>query len=494
MNNFCRRECPAWQAGPVVNSDVRDQSPEKAKGPFHSITSRPERDADSPTSTRAHGAEDQSSVLVSRWSIATLSRQTALVFSGKMVGAGLGFFISLLVARWLGPEEFGLFSLFIVILILGNDVLGEGLNPGVVRYYTMYCGSNPTKASEVLSNALMLRVALGIPVVLVGIALAVGVDRLFYDPRYAWPIILGLIGSCGAALVSFCLSAWQARQEFSTYSVMAPLVNVLRIVSLAGLALVGAVTLKLIIGLHVVFYYLCTAFGLWLLRPHLARLRVDKELLKELLRFGKWPAMASLCFVLQSNLAIPVLTYTAGAGEAGLFAAGLSLLLVVDFVTASLVTTLLPKVGHLNDTSQWRSYIKRFLPFFLLVALGLLPFVFVARPVVLLLFGPSYEGTVPVVQLLFLGALGTLLTHPLYPVLYAMNRPYLFSLTQGIALLGWILAGWWLIPMYGALGAAETTLWSRLLQSIAIIAVLRYALGLAAHEESGTLMPGARGT
>jgi O-antigen/teichoic acid export membrane protein len=82
----------------------------------------------------------------------------------------------------------------------------------------------------------------------------------------------------------------------------------------------------------------------------------------------------------------------------------------------------------------------------------------------------------------------------LYPVLYAMNRPYLFSLTQGIALLGWILAGWWLIPLYGALGAAETTLWSRLLQSIAIIAVLRYALGSAAHEESGALMPGARGT
>jgi PST family polysaccharide transporter len=411
-----------------------------------------------------------------------------------MAGAGLGFFISLLVARWLGPEEFGLFSLFIVMLILGNDVLGEGLNPGVVRYYTMYRSSNPTKASEVLSNALMLRVALGIPVVLVGLVLAVGANGLFDDPRYAWPVILGLIGSCGAALVSFCLSAWQARQEFSTYSVMAPLVNVLRIVSLAGLALVGAVALEPIIGLHVAFYYLCTAFGLWLLRPHLASLRLKKELLKELLRFGKWPAIASLCFVLQSNLAVPVLTYTAGASEAGLFAAGLSLLLVVDFVTASLVTTLLPKVGHLTDHSQWRSYIRRFLPLFILMAIVLLPFVFVARPVVLWLFGPSYEGTVPVVQLLFLGALGTLLTHPLYPVLYAMNRPHLFSLTQGVALTGWMLAGWWLIPLFGALGAAETTLCSRLLQSIVIIVVLRYALGSPSHAGSGVLAQGARGT
>lgn len=477
-----------------MSSDVRDQSPDTAMGLRYPIPPGPEQDTGFATSTQAHGAEGESSVPVSRWSLATLSRQTALVFSGKMAGAGLGFFISLLVARWLGPEEFGLFSLFIVILILGNDVLGEGLNPGVVRYYTMYCNSNPIKASQVLCNAFTLRVALGIPVLLVGAALVVGADGVFHNPRYAWPIIFGLIGSFGAALLSFTLSAWQARQEFLMYSLMAPLVNVLRIVSLAALALVGVVALEPIIGLHVAFYYLCTVFGLWLLRPHLASLRLDKELLKEMLRFGKWPAMASLCFVLQSNLAVPVLTYTAGASEAGLFAAGLSLLLAVDFVTASLVTTLLPKVGYLNDHSQWRSYIKRFLPLFLLMGIGLLPFVFVARPVVLWLFGPSYEGTVPVVQLLFLGALGTLLTHPLYPVLYAMNRPYLFSLTQGIALLGWILAGWWLIPLYGALGAAETTLWSRLLQSVALVAVLRYALGSASHRKSGALVQGARGT
>ena len=418
---------------------------------------------------------------VSRWSLATLSRQTAFVFSGRLVSAGLGFFISLLVARWLGPEEFGLFSLFIVILILGNDVLGEGLNPGVVRYYTMYCNSNPIKASQVLSNAFMLRVTLGIPVVLVGMVLAVGANGLFHNPRYASPVILGLIGSCGAALSSFTLSAWQARQEFSTYSLMAPLVNVLRIVSLAGIALVGAVAIEPIIGLHVVFYYLCTVFGLWLLWPHLASFRLDRELLKELLRFGKWPAMASLCFVLQLNLAVPILTYTASATEAGLYAAGSSLLLVVDLLTGSLQTTLLPKVSYLTEVSQWRSYVRRFIPLFLGIALCLSPFLFVARYVVLGLFGSSYEGTVPVVQILFLGALAVLMTYPLYLVLYAMNRPHLYTFIQGLALSGWILTGLWLIPSYGAIGAAWTTLIARLLASIAIVAMVIYALASASR-------------
>lgn len=473
-----------------MSSDARDQSPDRAMGLRHPIPPGPEQVTGSATSAQVYGAEGESSMPVSRWSIATLSRQTALVFSGKMVSAGLSFFISLLVARWLGPEEFGLFSLFIVILILGNDVLGEGLNPGVVRYYTMYCGSHPTKASAVLSNAFMLRVALGIPVLLVGAALAVGTNGLFHNSRYAWPIAFGLIGSFGAALSSFTLSAWQARQEFSTYSLMAPLVNVLRIASLAGLALAGSVALEPIIGLHVAFYYLCTAFGLWLLRPHLASLRLDKELLKELLRFGKWPAMASLCFMLQLNLAVPVLTYTSSATEAGLYAAGASLLMVVDFLTGSFLATLLPKVSRLTEVSQWWSYVRRFVPLFLGIALCLSPFLLVTRYVVSGLFGSSYEGTVPVVQILFLGAIATLMTHPLYLVLYAMNRPHLYTLIQGVALSGWILTGLWLIPSYGAIGAAWTTLTARLLASIAIVAMVIYALASASRTESGNLADG----
>lgn len=99
-----------------------------------------------------------------------LTQQTALVFAGKMTGACLGFAMSLIVARRMGPEEFGLFSLFIVILILGNDILGDGLSPGVVRFYSMYRQSDPPKAAEVLSNALALRVMLGLPVVVLGIA------------------------------------------------------------------------------------------------------------------------------------------------------------------------------------------------------------------------------------------------------------------------------------------------------------------------------------
>ncbi|MBI4001129.1 MAG: oligosaccharide flippase family protein [Nitrospira defluvii] len=424
-----------------------------------------------------------------------LLRQTALVFAGKMTAACLGFAMSLVVARLMGPDAFGLFSLFIVILILGNDLLGDGLNPGVVRYYAMHSVTNPIRASEVLTNALALRLLLGIPVVLLGVILGGQIaERLFQNPAYVLPIMLGLVGSLGAALWSFDLAAWQSRQDFVAYALMVGLVNLLRVLSLPILILMGHLTLGAVMGLHVAFFYMCTLAGLWLLRRHLATFQFNGTLLRELFRFSKWPAMASTCFLLQVNLGVPVLNYFYSSREAGVYAAGTSLLQGIDFLTISLLTTLLPKVSQLTSLEQCRAYVQRSFPMYLGLAVCLVPVMFLARPLVIGLFGPAYEGTIPVFQILFLGALGTLVTHPLYLVLYTINRPQLYTYSGIVALAGWILAGLWLIPEYGAVGAAWTTLFARLVQSVMIIVILWYALGFSGSTDVATrsMMPNVR--
>ncbi len=429
--------------------------------------------------------------------IKPLLRQTAIVFAGKMTAACLGFAMSLIVARWMGPEAFGLFSLFVVILILGNDLLGDGLNPGVVRYYAMHSQTNSLRASEVLTNALVLRLLLGIPVVILGAVLGGQIaERIFHNPAYTLPIVLGLVGSLGAALWSFDLAAWQSRQDFMTYAVMVGLVNFLRVLSLPVLVLMGQLTLGAVMGLHVVFFYFCTLVGLWLLRRHLAQFQLNRALLRELFRFSKWPAMASTCFLLQVNLGVPALNYFFGSREAGVYAAGSSLLQGIDFLTISLLTTLLPKVSQLTTLQQCRSYVQSSFPIYLGLAGCLLPVLFLARPLVMGLFGPAYEGTIPVFQILFVGALGTLVTHPLYLVLYTMNRPQLYTLSGIVALVTWVLAGFWFIPEYGAMGAAWTTLFARLVQSLMIVVILWHALGFSrlSDESTRSIMPNVEGS
>jgi len=402
-----------------------------------------------------------------------LAQQTALVFAGKLASACLGFAMSLLVARWMGPDAFGLFSLFIVVLIFGNDLLGDGLNPGVVRYYAMHSRQDPSQASEVLTSALTLRLLVGIPVVVVGVMCGRQIaETVFHNEAYTLPIVFGLIGSLGAALWSFNLAAWQAREEFKTYAVMVWLVNLMRMLSLPILWLLGQLTLGTIMGSQVLFFYLCTAVGLWLLRSHLRNFTINWGLLRELFSFSKWPAIASFCFLLQVNLAVPFLNYFMNSREAGLYAAGSSLLQGIDFLTVSLLTTLLPKVSQLTSFEQCRAYVQRSFPIFLGLAACFVPVLFFTRPLVLGLFGAAFEGTILVFQILFIGALGTLVTHPLYLVLYTINRPHLYTVTGIVAVIAWVVVGFWLIPDHGAIGAAWTTLFARLLQSVLIVAIL----------------------
>ena len=50
-----------------------------------------------------------------------------------------------------------------------------------------------------------------------------------------------------------------------------------------------------------------------------------------------------------------------------------------------------------------------------------------------------------------------------------MGRPYLYTLTSGMALIGWLATGIWLIPTMGAAGAAWMTLSARLIDATLIV-------------------------
>lgn len=62
----------------------------------------------------------------------------AVVFSGKALSAGLVFLVNIILARVLGPKEFGLFSLSAVIMILISGVVGGYVGQALVKFSSFY--------------------------------------------------------------------------------------------------------------------------------------------------------------------------------------------------------------------------------------------------------------------------------------------------------------------------------------------------------------------
>lgn len=404
-----------------------------------------------------------------------------------MLRAVLGLGVNLIVARWLGPQDFGLFWLFVVTMIFGENLLGEGLNPSVVRYYASSTRdkNNPSLAYAVFSSAFALRLALGIPVTLLGWAGGDWIAQTFFhNELYALPLRFGLIGALGVALWNFNLAIFQAREDFGTYALMTPVVNLLRIITIPVLIGIGQLHLTPILGLHVAFFYLGTGVGFWLLRDHFSGFALKGSLIRDLLHFSKWTAAANLCFLLQSHLGVFVLSFFLGANVAGIYAAAASLLLVVEHLTVTLLTVQLPAVSKFTELVAYQRYVRHSVWLSTGVALALSPAIFLASPLILFLYGPAYDAAIPVFQILLLGLLGPLITHPLYLVFYAMDRPQLYTITAATSLAGWLIAATWCIPTLGAVGAAWATLCARLIDAALIVSLLWRTLSRWPHHHT----------
>lgn len=418
-------------------------------------------------------------------------RPSLTLFAANMTRAGLGFLLGLLVARSLGPAEFGLFTTFIVVTIWAHNLIGEGFDPGVVRFYARSRAQDSAGAPAVLGSAIAIRALLVLPMLWI----CWGAAAWSTDAQMSAVLRLASATALAASFCTLALAVLQARERFVAYALLTPLVNALRIAVVPLLWILGAFTLASLMWTHALFFALVAVIGLALLRDDLRGLRFDIVALRELFRFSKWTALANLSFLLQAHLAIPVLAHVKGAAEAGLYSAAATLLLFIDQLTVSLLTVKLPFTSRFETPAELRRFVRALAPRLLAVALGLCLLVPLSGPIVAMVFGAAYVDSAAVMRVLLPGFIATLVSHPLYLVLYSLDRPHWYAATGAVALASWCGLAFWLVPAHGVLGAAWATTGSRVLQAALIVALVFHAMrrghpGAGAPANPSTTDPG----
>ncbi|MDO9316064.1 MAG: oligosaccharide flippase family protein [Burkholderiaceae bacterium] len=400
------------------------------------------------------------------------SNPALMVFAANMLRAGCGFLIGLLVARVFGPAEFGLFTTFTVATIWAHNLIGEGFDPGVVRFYAKHHGGNAGRASAVLGSALIMRGLLVVPM----LALFWVGSALWFAPDVADVVRVGALTAVAASFATLSLAVLQARERFTAYALLTPFGNLLRLLCVPLLWLVAALSFWPLIWTQVLCFVLTAVIGMSLLRADLRRMEFDLRTLRELFAFGKWTALANFCFLLQAYLAVPVLTQVKGAVAAGVYAAAATLLMVIDQFTVALLTVKLPATSRIDTLPGLRQYVERLLPRLFVVGSALLLLIPLADLIVGLVYGHAYVDSAQVMRALLPGFIATLISHPLYLVLYSLGRPQGYAMSGVAALGAWCLLATWLIPEHGVLGAAWATTGSRLLQSALIVGMVSHAI------------------
>ncbi len=377
------------------------------------------------------------------------------LLSDQVLQVGVGVFVGVWVARYLGPTQFGLLNYAIALVSLFASATARGLGTLVVRDIAR----DPECKEETLGTAFVIQLAGGI-ITLVAAAGAIAV----LNPDDI--LTLWLVGILAAATMfqSFeTINFWFQSQLQSKYTAVAKnsvslLIAGIRIgliqvraplIAFAWVMLAEAVVAGLAIAL--VYQSKGNDFKLW---------RISWERGKQLLQ-ESWPlALSSLAVFIYSKIDL-IMLGSLDKTELGFYAVAVKLSEICDFLPMIIAAAIFPKLAQLRE-KNYAEYLKKFQIYsdaMLFLWLGVAVPVSVLAPfIVQTLYGEQYAASSGVLSIYVWTQFGTNfgIARNTYFALEGQLR-YNIYLTVAGSIFN-IVLNYLLIPQYGALGATVATL------------------------------------
>lgn len=377
------------------------------------------------------------------------------LFVDKILRMGVGLFVGVWIARYLGPQQFGLWNFAIAFTALFGAFATLGLDGIVVRELV----KNPERQNDLLGSAFALKLiggAITLLIALFAISLV----------RSGETLTLWLVGLSAAGFIFQSVNVidfyFQAKVQ-SRYTVYAAngafvLMTLVKISLLltsapliafawAGLGEIALTAFFLLVAYRVNHHYM---------REWRYDGRVARELLKD-----SWPLLlAGLAVMLYMRVDMVMLQQMAGDREVGIYAAATRLSEIWYFLPMVVVASVSPAIikCHGTDPDLYINRLRKLYFIMAWLAIGIsLPLSLLSGWAVSILYGAEFREAAPVLAIhlwasiaVFLGVASSqyLLVEQLQKISFYRT---LIGLVCNIAL------NLILIPRMGALGAAIAT-------------------------------------
>lgn len=415
-------------------------------------------------------------------------RGAAFVMGIRIAGAAIALVSQVLLARWMGAFEYGIFSYVWVWVIVLGIIVPMGFGTSVLRFIPEY----RTKQRWARLNG-FIRISFGVVLAVSCIAAGLGLLLLWamrghIESYYVLPLAVGLL-----CVPAFAVTDWQegTARAFGWVNLayIPPyIIRPLLIVGAAGGILHftgGATSLQVALGA-------LSASAVTMIGQRLYFMfRVMRTLprTKPVYRTKFWIAASAPLvlveglYLLMTNTDIVLLGYFADPDDVGVYFAATRIANLMAFIFFSLNALAVPKFAELHGAGK-HAELQRFVRgvihamFWPTLAAG--TFLLAAGEFILGLFGTGFEAGYPMLVLLMLGFLMRAATGPTEYLLNMTGNQNVVALIYGLAAIGNIALNLMLIPVWGAIGAAAATAVSVLVSTICLVAVVRRRLGITA--------------
>lgn len=413
-------------------------------------------------------------------------RQSSTTFTGTIFNGVLGALFYIVLARVLGPADFGLLTVSITTLTLIADIADFGTNTGLIKFVSSTITSNKDRAFRFLKLSLEIKLAVWTGVLVFGFLVSpLLAEFIFSKPELTLPLRLSMIGVGSALLFTFATSTFQSFQKYISWSVLNILTNLFRL--LAIIVLVFTQQISLISGLlaYIIFPFL--GFSISLLFIPTKSIFLAKEeykLTKEFLNYNKWVGIFTLIAAVSARLDTFITASLLTARELGVYSAANQLTSVIPQLIGALGVVAAPKFSSFQSKKEMLTYFKKFQ----LMVLGLSGFGVLILPLAVyfipIIYGIEYsQAVVPFIILVF-SMLVFLVSVPLHSsIIFYFGKPEVFVWVSITHLLIVGTVGLYLISSFGIVGAALTVLIGMVFNLVAPL--IWFLLKLKSNENLG---------
>ena len=384
---------------------------------------------------------------------------TSWIMGEKILHMGIVFLITILVARYLGPTQFGMLAYAISVLSLFATFGHVGLRGIVVHELSKY----PKSKQEIMGTSFGL-IILGY---LIGLILMLSFT-IFSENIYSeqfW--LLSILAITLLFRPIYVIDLWFQSQLEAKYTTIANISGVI-ISSIFKIALVfGGAHLVLFAFANVIQIFLAIIILIYLYhyksKLRLINWKFSYNRAKELLPRTWKSYVGSVFAVIYLKIDQVMLKWMIGTEEVGIYAIAASLSEVWYFLPVAIASSFFPKLIKLknNNSMLFNKRLQQLFDLLFILALGLAIIVtLIAQPLILIFFGEPYQNAAPILMIHIWAAV-FIFMRALFSKWIIIENVLIFSIiTNGLGALLNILLNYLLIPLYGGEGAAYATLFS----------------------------------
>lgn len=386
-------------------------------------------------------------------------RGGAWVFALRITNRGLGFIRTIILARLLVPEDFGLLGIAMLVVVTLEIFSQTGFQAALIQ--------KKENVESYLDTAWTISAVRGVLLFFILFFFAPMAASFFNSPKAALVIKIIAISSIFAGFRNIGVIFFQKELKFNK--------QFLFDFSATSTDLVVSVALTFVLrnvwalvwgGLVGNFIRL---FMSYLLHPYRPRVRFEKVEAKELFGFGKWILGSSILLFLATQGADIFVGKMIGVTALGFYQIAFLLSNLPDSeITHVISWVTFPAYSKMqDDIPRLREAYLKVLQFTVLISIPLAVGIFILAPEFTKIFlGDKWLPMVPVMQVLAFASLVRSIAATAGPVFHGIGKPKIDTRWQVVRLIVLVVLLYPLTMRWGILGASISVLFSILVSTL----------------------------